>query len=267
MKKKLKYLKKIIFNILGVLLILSFLWIKYIISDFFKFEDSFKYYIVENYESPYLNKEFKLNFPQIYVSNLPYCNEVEPFIARNSTCLINKKAKFRLEELTHNCKGCLDKKRMPKPRRLIYNDNLNFKVIDSFIFKYEYLISYSELKFVLLKDNKGNIIEVPEMILSMLDSKEEYKMSMEEISIKKDYDDFKNNSSNTLTKIFCFQGYNIKNLKQYLKDFELENKIKLEDYSGCSIGEGFIINTKDFDSYITFRYYLNEWDIFGKWIP
>ena len=176
-----------------------------------------------------------------------------------------------LTELRNNCANCLDKKRLIKPRRLHYKENVELKVIKSYKTqnkKLSYRLFSSEIPFLLLKDKEGNKIEISEIHYEILKKKE--KLNKEEKKIKFEHDNFKN----YIVKTFCFYDSVVHSEKQFrnvnnlVKDFKLNNSIKIEDYRHCPPNKtrGFNLIAKDFNEYLTLKYYLSEWSVHGRWL-
>ncbi len=229
-------------------------------------------YSIYEYDSKYIGKNISINKPTFYISGLEYCNNLDENVAYNTDCIINTKAKYKLSEVRNNCVNCLDEQRLTKPRKIIYKEKLNLKVVESYSVqpsKLSMRLFNSKIPNLLLQDQDGNFIEMPEIYFELL--KNNTTKNKEEEKVEKEYELFL--KTNAVPKNYCFfeqikpSNTQFSNIDKLINDFQL-NTITVEKYEHCPPNKtkGIRFLAKDFNEYLTFNYYLNEWGVYGKWI-
>lgn len=230
-----------------------------------------KNYEIEEYQSNYLGESFTTLKPMAYISGVSYCDDLEKNIAYNTSCLKKKTSKYKLTELENNCNNCIDSVRMIKPRKLHFKEKTTFEIVDSFKTRpsdWSYrVLNSNEVEFLVLKDTKDNYIEMLEIEYELM--KKDSLLSREEKKIMAVA------STTFIVKPFCFMeqvkpaNEQLENVKKLVKDFELNDSVKIEPYNHCRKYKGnkagFNLITKDFNSFLTINYYLNEWNVYGDW--
>ncbi len=208
-------------------------------------------YSIYEYDSKYIGKNISINKPTFYISGLEYCNNLDENVAYNTDCIINTKAKYKLSEVRNNCVNCLDEQRLTKPSKLSMR------------------LFNSKIPNLLLQDQDGNFIEMPEIYFELL--KNNTTKNKEEEKVEKEYELFL--KTNAVPKNYCFfeqikpSNTQFSNIDKLINDFQL-NTITVEKYEHCPPNKtkGIRFLAKDFNEYLTFNYYLNEWGVYGKWI-
>ncbi|EGR2232149.1 hypothetical protein DZF79_28535 [Vibrio parahaemolyticus] len=235
-------------------------------------------YSIEKTSSPYIGETLLIEAPFAYISGLEHCNTLPTNIAKNTECLMNPKASHHATMLGNSCTNCLDDTRLTKPRTLNYKKIATLEVVGSFNVQksnenpIEWMLNLNRKhNFILLKDEEENMIEMSEIEFSLF-KEWDGKMSREERSIVSSYEHYP--VMKGVYKTFCFfdmekhQGEFLGNASKLINDFEMQDSITLSSYEHCPPNktDGFILRAKDFDSYLTFHYYLNEWGVYGRWI-
>lgn len=244
----------------SIVIILSLLSLNCVAKDHYK--------ITEIKDSDYVGSVYTVSKPLAYIENLSHCNKVEKYVAQNTACLMHEKANFKLTNIVNNCTNCIDSERLIKPLRLKLKENVELEVVKAYNVESGYLTSRffsSPIAMLLLKDGDNNLIEMMEVETHFYFNG---KASREEqsISIYSDND--------FIVSQFCFfdqilpSAKQYQNVEQFLKDFDLEDTIKLEKRT-CPFktgNQGFVMITENFESYLTVRYYLSSWNVYGKWM-
>lgn len=235
-------------------------------------------YNIEKTNSPHIGETLLVDAPFAYISDLEQCNSLPANIAKNTECLMHHKATHHATRLKNSCNNCLDGTRLTRPRSLNYKERTTLKVVGSFSAQksnenlIEWMLKLNrKYNFVLLKDQDGSMLEMPEIEFSLF-KEWDGKMNREERSIVSSYEHFP--LMKGVHKTFCFfdmekhKGEFIGNASKLIDDFEMQNSVTLSSYEHCPPNktDGFTLRAKDFDSYLTFHYYLNEWGVYGRWI-
>lgn len=249
--------------LLPFIVCLSFLWL--VEEDHYRIEKS---------QSEYIGEKITIKGPKAYISGLEHCNDLPEHLAFNTKCIQHPKAQFEVTELTNSCHNCLDAERLTKPRRLAYQEDLTFTVIDSFTAQttsFFMNLFNGTHNFLLLKDEHGRVVEMSEVRYELF--KEAVgQLSREEAAIKSAYE--MQQAQGKVMKTFCFIDVGIgshelmERAKKMRKDFGLKELIELSPYQHCppNRSDGFILYADDFNAYLTFQYYLMEWGVSGRWI-
>lgn len=238
-------------------------------------ETNEKNYDIYNYKSKYLGNSIEIKKPFAYVSGLGECNKIDEQIALNTSCLLSSDSDYKLTELRPSCINCLDKKRLVNPIKLHYKENKVLKVISSFKSqpsKLSYKFFNSTIPYLLLEDENGNKIEIMEIQYELLKD-ESFDLNSEEKRIKSEHYHHEG-SSTEIFKTFCFYeevldgSIQMKNIKNLIVDFKIEDSVKVKKYEHCPPARtsGFYLTSTDFNDYLTLRYYLSEWRVYGRWI-
>lgn len=231
------------------------------------------YKIEEIKDSKYIGKVYYIEKPIVYIKNLSKCNNLTKNIALNTSCLFVDKSEFKIEEIPHNCTGCLSKKTMPVPLRIELKEKTTLTVVGVFSASVNYL-SYKIFggskphKHFLFIDQDGNYIEIPFYaidsnfgIMSDNINRDSNKiMAIKQLPYivkqicyyEKSYDDLKSNKNKII---------------KMLSDFELSDSIKISDSICNRRGmkkKGVVLTTKNFNDFLTFYYFKGEWGIYGK---
>lgn len=235
-------------------------------------------YSIEKTNSPHIGETLLIEAPFAYISGLEYCNTLPPNIAKNTECLMHPKASHHTTRLKNSCNNCLDDTRLTRPRAVNYKERATLRVVGSFSAHksnenpIEWMLNLNRKhNFILLKDEEGNMIEMSEIEFSLF-KEWDGKMSREQRSIVSSYEHYP--VMKGVYKTFCFfdmekhQGEFLGNASKLINDFEMQDSITISSYEHCPPNrtDGFTLRAKDFDSYLTFHYYLNEWGVYGRWI-
>ncbi|ELP5902743.1 hypothetical protein QTV49_004787 [Vibrio vulnificus] len=235
-------------------------------------------YDVKKTNSHLIGQTLLIETPFAYISGLEYCNTLPIKIAKNSECLMHTKASYHATMLENSCSNCLDDTRLTRPRNLNYKERATLKVVGSFSAQksnenpIEWILNLNRKhNFILLKDEEENMLEMSEFKFSLFKERDR-KMSREQRSIVSSYEHF--TLMKGVYKTFCFfdmekhTGEFMNNAKKLINDFEMQDSITISSYEHCPPNrtDGFTLRAKDFDSYLTFHYYLNEWGVYGRWI-
>lgn len=248
-----------------VLIIIASLTLYRTLSDTYEFSE---------YNSSYIGKRFEVNRPMGYLSGLGVCNDIPEYVANNSKCRFLADTDYALVELRNACIGCLDKERLIAQLRVHFKQSLVLKVVDSFIIQngdFEMRLFNSPIAMLVLEDHEGYRLEMMEFMIGefniFLDkpSSEDQLLSLENERFIK--------SNNSMTVRFCFtKGVSspeklMTNAYNLIQDFKLMKSIDIHPLENCHINRkyGFGLDVRNFDDYLTFRYYLREWGIYGRW--
>lgn len=225
---------------------------------------SSEHYSIENIkDSENIGKVYKISKPVVYIEGLSHCNDLSKNIALNADCIVIKEARYKLKNLRPNCNNCIDKKRMPNPLKVRFKENLTLTVVGEYSSSINYLayriFGSKNIKFLLLKDQDGNLIEVMSSWMDFIDGKINYE-EKRLIATK----DFKH-----ISKLLCFYPDHNKQDKvtNMINDFKLNSSIKIEhrDCKFSGTDKGVVIMTDNFDDFLTFNYFMGGWGIYGKW--
>ncbi|HAS6333987.1 TPA: hypothetical protein I7245_08130 [Vibrio vulnificus] len=232
-------------------------------------------YEVIDYESKYVGDVVKMKRPMGYLSGLGVCNDLPKYVAINSRCRFLYNTEYVLIELTNACAGCLVKERLVAPYRVHFEKDVALKVIDSFMIRVDdffYKLFSSPLEMLVLEDDTGRQLEMLEIMYETVVVRSE--PSREDELIFLDYKRY-HEQKNIFTKRFCFtDGVSspekmMTNAYKLVNNFELTETIKIYTRSGCDKNQnrkhGFKMEANNFNDYITFRYYLASWGVYGKW--
>ena len=208
-----------------------------------------------------IGKTYKIESPHVYIENISLCNQLEKYVAINSSCRLLSESVFKIGKTYSNCTGCLDKERMPYPLRVRLKESSTLTVIKEYSTRINYL-SYKIFGgdgriIYLLKDENGNKIEASPIQIKVLEMKNSRKN-------KKTMD-----RSVPISKNLCFYNENqFQKIEQMIIDFEFQNSIETEEIDCYHLGlkKGINIKTNNFDEFFTFDYYKHEWGIYGKWL-
>lgn len=236
--------------------------------------ESKDHYTVEKVkDSKYVGNVYKIEKPVVYIENLSQCNYLDKYVALNTSCLFVEKSQYKIEEVSHNCTGCLSKETMPIPLRVSLKESVELTVVAEYSASINYL-SYRFFggnrphKILLLKDENGNYVESASYnfdsdfsLLSNKASRESNKI----MAIK---------AIPYIVYQICFYEQqpldseeNKRKIEKMLSDFKLSNSIQVSD-STCNrkgvLKKGVVLTSKNFDDFLTFYYFKGEWEIYGK---
>lgn len=254
-----------------------FLKIVLFISIFFSFgsySNEKKTYTIKKVEnSEYIGKVYTIEKPLLYIDKLSKCNNVDKYIAINTSCLYIQESQYKINEIRNNCNGCLSKDRMPVPLRVKLKEKTILTVVGEYSASindlyYKFFGGNKPLKILLFIDQDGNYIESPSYVFDSSFGIMDKKISRESKRImaikqlpyivkqicyyEKDSTDFATNKNKII---------------KMLSDFELSSSINVS-VSECNRRgmkkKGITISTKNFNDFLTFYYYKGEWGIFGN---
>jgi hypothetical protein len=230
------------------------------------------YKIEEIKNSKYIGEVYYIEKPVVYIKKLSKCNNSTKNIALNTSCLFIDKSEFKIEEIAHNCTGCLSKKTMTTPLRVELKEKTTLTVIGVFSSSINYL-SYKifgskSRKHFLLIDQDGNYIEIPFYIIDsnygIMDN-DRSRDSGKIMAIKK---------LPHIAKKICYYEKSHDNFEdsknkiiKMLSDFELSDSIKISNSTCNRRGmkkNGVVLTTKNFNDFLTFYYFKGEWGVYGK---
>ena len=231
------------------------------------------YKIEEIKDSKYIGKVYLIEKPIVYIKNLSKCNKLTKNIALNTSCLFIEKSDFKIEEIPHNCTGCLSEKMMPIPLRVELKEKTTLTVVGEFSSSVNYL-SYKLFggskphNHFLFIDQDGNYIEMPfyatdskfGIVSSNINRESNKIMAIKQLPyIVKQICYYKNDSNN-------FED-NKNKITKMISDFKLEESIKVSN-SVCNkrgMGKkGVVLTTSNFNDFLTFYYFKGEWGVYGK---
>ncbi|MEZ9919676.1 hypothetical protein AB4342_05880 [Vibrio breoganii] len=231
-------------------------------------------YEFSEYNSSYIGKSFEVNRPMGYLSGLGVCNDIPEYVAKNSKCRFLSDTDYLLIELRPACIGCLDKERLIAPYRVHFKESLALKVVDSFIVEngeFEMRLFNPPIEMLVLEDHEGYRLEIMELMI------EEFSIFLDEASREDQLLTLENErfikSNNEMTARFCFTKGEaspkklMTNAHSLIQDFKLMKSLDIQPRENCHIDRkyGFDLTVRNFDDYLTFRYYSEEWGIYGKW--
>jgi len=231
------------------------------------------YTIKEVKKSEYIGKVYNINKPVVYIDKLSKCNTLSKYIALNTSCLFIEKSNFKIEEITHNCTGCLNKDTMPIPLRVNLKESVKLTVVAEYSASINYL-SYKFFggskphKILLFIDQEGNYVEAPSYIVDSTVGLMNHNISRESnkiMGIK---------SLTYIVKQICYYerssadfNTNKNKIIKMLSDFELSSSINVSE-SRCNrrgmSEKGIVLTSKNFDDFLTFYYFKGEWGIYGR---
>lgn len=221
------------------------------------------YNLIKLSNKQYINKEFTFNVPLIYISGLKQCNHLNKKLALNSECLLINKSKYKLSKLNTQCEYCSFQRKNNKHLfKIEVNYNPNFTVVEEYNvdinhFSYQLLGSNIE-KVLLLKDNKGNYVETSVSFIKSI----KHTLSNEEkqlLSLK----------NKTISKQFCFNSKNqnrYDKLNNLISDLNLNINITKNKCDNLGLRNGFLLETLNFNHFLTFEMFKEDYYINGKWI-
>ncbi len=142
--------------------------------------------------SEYLNKTYTSKVPLVYRNNLPRVEDAPKYVVLNSDTLLSKKVDRSLVQFRYDCTGCLGKKTLVTPIRIQYiPTGTKFTVIDEYLYYSTYGIGTTEIRYLIVKDEFGNISEISELSFKLEVIKNQ-KICDEELKIIKNIELFKN---------------------------------------------------------------------------
>lgn len=222
------------------------------------------YTTTQNPEPNLVGKVYNINKPMAYLEGLGHCNSISKSLAINTSCLLDESAQYKLIEIIPQCSGCLRKESMPNPLKVKYIDNPILTVVKDYNSSNNYKLyrffGSKSIGHMLLRDERGNLIEIQKARLELMSS----TTSREESKLMAAKD------TGHIVKLLCFTpGENHeKAIIGMLKDFGLEKSVSVSsrDCRPNGMGDGVVISTKSFDDFLTFNYFRHDWLISGIWL-
>ncbi len=219
-------------------------------------------------KSGYLNNEFSTQVPSVYINNLPHQKNVSEYIAMNTSVLLTPEATKKLDNIINNCSNCLSADRLVQPIRITHVPiGTKFKVIGEYLyFRNIFLLADSKIHFLLLKDDKSNIIEISKLSFEgfFIPHNRGYSDNQEIKRILKDLKSFDNGGNLVITYCPYLDIVKNQNILKFINDFSLEDDVKMsKDYSFCEGGSKLLFSSPE--SYLTSRYYFQGWSLYGRW--
>jgi len=234
--------------------------------------------------SKYLGNTYITKKPLLYELNLPRFDEVSAFIRDNSSNIVDKKADRRIEGLGNTCGGCLSGERLVTPVRLSYIPiGTKMTVIDEYLYDTDSSFN-SPIHMLIVEDGVSNISEISLLGFKLdVEQGRFYKnIYNEKLVTYKNVKKFEHDGK--LIIDYCPDNYiqPCNDPTKFFNDFKLQEDVQLEfKIDACKranhpnnsnhpkrlkeCNNGYTIEFKTLDSYLTARYYFQSWGLYGDW--
>jgi len=217
--------------------------------------------------SEFLGKSFVTPIPLAYQTGLPRYDQVTRFIRRNTFTLFAREVDRQITEIENKCAGCLDSDRIVTPIRVVYLPiGSKLKVTGEYLYV-EKGLSGSTIHMLIVSDEHGNKSEISEIVFKLSVASEELAGQS---ALNKDTEILKNisliNQNNKLALSFCPSRFapDSADPVEFMHDFQMESEVSVKS-STAMCKNGYIIEFKTPEAYLTSRYYFEEWGLFGHW--